>query len=128
MFLLLEYAAVGCAAGFVCFTRDLTRPIYTRNLERFGFTPADFADGGSERLISAVIPSGPQAALDTVRAHLEAGADHVVIQPLDDGGGFAPAALGDLASVVTELMELVFPNGPVASHPAEYRTPVTSYR
>ncbi len=49
-----------------------------------------------------------------MRAHREAGADHVVIQPLDDGGGFAPAALGELASVVTELMELVFPNGPVA--------------
>jgi probable F420-dependent oxidoreductase len=101
--------AAGLAAGRAYAARYLRLPNYTRNLERFGFTPADFTDAGSERLISAVIPSGPQAALDTVRAHLEAGADHVVIQPLDDGGGFAPAALGDLASVVTELMELGFP-------------------
>ena len=84
--------------------RYLRLPNYTRNLERFGFTQADFADGGSDRLISAVIPSGPAAAAATVRAHLDAGADHVVIQPLDESGAFAPAALGDLASVVAELM------------------------
>jgi probable F420-dependent oxidoreductase len=95
----------GVAAGRMYAARYLRLPNYTRNLERFGFTPADFANGGSERLISAVIPSGRQAALDAVRAHLDAGADHVVIQPLDDDGGFAPAALGDLASVVTELMD-----------------------
>jgi probable F420-dependent oxidoreductase len=84
--------------------RYLRLPNYTRNLERFGFTPADFADGGSDRLVSAIIPSGPPAVLAVVRAHLDAGADHVVIQPLDGSGGFAPAALGDLASVVAELM------------------------
>jgi probable F420-dependent oxidoreductase len=101
--------AAGLAAGRAYAARYLRLPNYTRNLERFGFTAADFADGGSGRLISAVIPAGPRAALDTVRAHLEAGADHVVIQPLGGDGGFAPAALGDLASVVTELMDLVFP-------------------
>jgi probable F420-dependent oxidoreductase len=84
--------------------RYLRLPNYTRNLERFGFTQADFADGGSDRLISALIPSGPAAAGATIRAHLHAGADHVVIQPLDESGAFAPAALGDLASVVAELM------------------------
>jgi probable F420-dependent oxidoreductase len=84
--------------------RYLRLPNYTRNLERFGYTPADFADGGSGRLISAIIPSGPSAVLATVRAHLDAGADHVVIQPLDASGAFASAALGDLASAVAELM------------------------
>ncbi len=98
--------AAGLAAGRAYAARYLRLPNYTRNLERFGFTPADFANGGSERLIKAVIPSGPRAALDTVHAHLDAGADHVVIQPLDDDGGFAAAALGDLAAVVAELMEL----------------------
>jgi len=88
--------------------RYLRMPNYTRNLERFGFTPADFADGGSDRLISAIIPSGPEAAAATVLAHLEAGADHVVIQPLDASGGFAAAALGDLASAVAGLMSLHF--------------------
>jgi probable F420-dependent oxidoreductase len=114
--------------------RYLRLPNYTRNLERFGFTPADFADGGSDRLVSAIIPSGPQAAGAAIRAHLDAGADHVVIQPLDASGGFAPAALGDLASAVTGLMSLDRPERPVvfpaldASQPAEYRRPVTSYR
>jgi probable F420-dependent oxidoreductase len=84
--------------------RYLRMPNYTRNLERFGFTPADFDGTGSDRLISAIIPSGPEAAGAAVRAHLDAGADHVVIQPIDPAGGFALAALGDLASAVAGLM------------------------
>jgi probable F420-dependent oxidoreductase len=83
--------------------RYVRLPNYTRNLERFGFGPADFADGGSDRLISAVIPSGVPAVLGAVRAHLDAGADHVVIQPLGDGA-FTQAALGELASAVAEFM------------------------
>src|SRR5262249_27188039 len=31
---------------------------YTRNPERFGYTPQDFENGGSDRLIDAVIPHG----------------------------------------------------------------------
>jgi probable F420-dependent oxidoreductase len=95
--------------------RYLRLPNYTRNLERFGFTQDDIADGGSDRLISAIIPSGPQAAGAAIRAHLDAGADHVVIQPLDASGGFAPAALGDLASAVTGLMSLDCPERPVVT-------------
>jgi probable F420-dependent oxidoreductase len=94
----------GAAGARAYAERYLRLPNYTRNLERFGFTPADLAGTGSDRLISAVIPSGPPAVLAAARAHLKAGADHVVIQPLDDSGGFAPAALGELASVVAELM------------------------
>jgi probable F420-dependent oxidoreductase len=56
---------------------------YIRNLERLGFTERDFADGGSDRLIDAVIPHGPaEAVAEAVRAHLDAGADHVCLQPL----------------------------------------------
>jgi probable F420-dependent oxidoreductase len=83
--------------------RYVRLPNYTRNLERFGFGPADFADGGSDRLISAVIPAGVPAMVDAVRAHLDAGADHVAVQPLGDGA-FTPAALGELASAVAEFM------------------------
>ena len=86
--------------------RYLRLPNYTRNLERFGFTPDDFAGSGSDRLVSAIIPSGPEAAAASVRAHLDAGADHVVIQPLGVSGGFAPAALDELASAVAGLMSL----------------------
>ena len=60
---------------------------YTGNLLRFGFTEADLADGGSDRLIDAVIPHGPPAAIaDAVALHLDAGADHVCVQPLGHGG------------------------------------------
>jgi probable F420-dependent oxidoreductase len=95
--------------------RYLRLPNYTRNLERLGFTPEDFTGAGSDRLISEIIPSGPEAAAAAVRAHLDAGADHVVLQPLDASGGFAAAALGDLASALSGLMSLGFPERAVAS-------------
>ena len=54
---------------------------YTNNLLRFGFTEGDIADGGSDRLIDAVIPHGSAAEIaEVVHAHLEAGADHVCLQ------------------------------------------------
>lgn len=60
---------------------------YTRNLLDFGFTEADLADGGSDRLIDAVIPQGSAERIaDVVRAHLDAGADHVCLQPLGEQG------------------------------------------
>jgi probable F420-dependent oxidoreductase len=56
---------------------------YTNNLKRFGFTDDDIADGGSDRLIDAVVPHGsPEQLASVVRAHWEAGADHVCVQPV----------------------------------------------
>ncbi len=66
--------------------RYLALTNYTSNLERFGFTEADIADGGSDRLIDAVIPHGDPAAIaEAVQLHLDAGADHVCLQPLGHG-------------------------------------------
>jgi probable F420-dependent oxidoreductase len=60
---------------------------YTQNLLRFGFTDADLADGGSDRLIDAVIPQGSAEQIaEVARAYLEAGADHVCLQPLGEEG------------------------------------------
>lgn len=60
---------------------------YTRPLLDAGFTEADLADGGSDRLIDAVIPHGSaQEIAETVHAHLDAGADHVCLQPLGEEG------------------------------------------
>jgi probable F420-dependent oxidoreductase len=60
---------------------------YTANLERFGFTERDFADGGSDRLIDAVVPHGSAEAVGAaLREHFDAGADHVCIQVLGDPG------------------------------------------
>jgi len=58
----------------------------------------------SDRLIDAIIPSGA-AVLDRVRAHLDAGADHVLLQPLNSSGAFAADQLDDLALAVAELMK-----------------------
>jgi probable F420-dependent oxidoreductase len=60
---------------------------YTSNLLRFGFTEEDIADGGSDRLIDAIVPHGSAAEVAAAaRAHLDAGADHVCLQPLGSDG------------------------------------------
>jgi probable F420-dependent oxidoreductase len=60
---------------------------YTQNLLRFGFSEADIAHGGSDRLIDAIIPTGSAEQIaEVARAHLEAGADHVCLQPLGEAG------------------------------------------
>jgi probable F420-dependent oxidoreductase len=74
---------------------------YTRNLLRFGYTEQDVANGGSDRLIDAVIPHGDAGQVaEAIRAHLEAGADHVCIQPL--GHGSHPA--DDYRALAAELL------------------------
>ena len=60
---------------------------YTKNLREFGFDESDFAHGGSDRLIDAVIPQGSAEQIaEVVQAHLDAGADHVCLQPLGEEG------------------------------------------
>ena len=60
---------------------------YMQNLLNLGFTDGDLADGGSDRLIDAVIPQGSAEQIaEVVRAHLDAGADHVCLQPLGEEG------------------------------------------
>jgi len=64
----------------------LARRNYVSNLLRLGFTEDDLADGGSDRLIDAVIPHGaPDDIRAAVHRHLDAGADHVCLQPLGHG-------------------------------------------
>ena len=54
---------------------------YTNNLLRHGFGEQDVANGGSDRLIDAIIPHGRAEQIVAVaRAHLNAGADHVCLQ------------------------------------------------
>lgn len=61
----------------------LQAPNYTRNLARFGFGDDDVADGGSDRLVDAIVARGTMDdVLARVREHLDAGADHVCIQVL----------------------------------------------
>jgi probable F420-dependent oxidoreductase len=59
----------------------LPMPNYTNNLVRLGFGEDDFRDGGSDRLLDAVLALGDA---DTIAARaadfLAAGADHLAIQ------------------------------------------------
>jgi probable F420-dependent oxidoreductase len=58
---------------------------YSTNLVRAGFTPEDLADGGSDRLVDAVVGWGDVDRIRArVREHLDAGADHVALQPLTE--------------------------------------------
>ena len=84
--------------------RYLTMPNYTRMLRNYGFTEDDIAHGGSDRLVETVIPTGATAG-PAVRAHLEAGADHVVVQPLGVDGSFDIAQLSELADEVDDLLK-----------------------
>jgi probable F420-dependent oxidoreductase len=60
---------------------------YTSNLLQFGFTQSDIADGGSDRLIDAIVPHGTAEEIaEAARAHLDAGADHVCLQPVATRG------------------------------------------
>lgn len=58
-------------------------PNYTNNLKRFGWTDADIADGGSDALVDAIVAWGTlDQVAARVKAHLDAGADHVCVQVL----------------------------------------------
>jgi probable F420-dependent oxidoreductase len=58
---------------------------YTSNLRRLGFTDADLDDGGSDRLVDALVAHGrADHVAGKLREHLDAGADHVCIQLLTE--------------------------------------------
>ena len=68
-------------------------PNYARNLKTLGFTDADLADGGSDRLVDAIVAWGDERAIAArVRAHHDAGADHVCVQVLDPDPRALPMA------------------------------------
>jgi probable F420-dependent oxidoreductase len=75
---------------------------YRENLLRHGFAEEDLEDGGSDHLTDALVAWGePEAVAERVRAHLEAGADHVAVQVLPRNRGFP---LDDIAAVAAALL------------------------
>jgi probable F420-dependent oxidoreductase len=82
----------------------LRLPNYVNNLRTLGYEDADFADGGSERLVDAIVAWGREEAIAIrVREHLEAGADHIAIQAYAESAGEALAQLERLAPALLEL-------------------------
>jgi len=79
----------------------LKLPNYVNNLRDLGYGDNDFADGGSDRLVDAIVAWGDEHAIAArVRAHHDVGADHVAIQPLAPDVATATADLTVLAAVL----------------------------
>jgi probable F420-dependent oxidoreductase len=82
-------------------SRYMVLPNYRNNWLREGFSEAELADGGSDRFIDAMCLWGDAAAIKKgLRAHFDAGATHVCLQPVHADGDFAArdrmlAALAD---------------------------------
>jgi probable F420-dependent oxidoreductase len=73
-------------------------PNYVNNLKELGFSDEDLAGAGSDRLVDAIVAWGNGEAIAArVREHHDAGADHVLLQPL------AP----DLDGAISQLEDLV---------------------
>jgi probable F420-dependent oxidoreductase len=74
-------------------------PNYSNNWKRQGFTDDDLADGGSDRLVDALVVWGDETAIAArVEEHRAAGADHVCVQVLTaDPAAFPMAQWRELA-------------------------------
>jgi probable F420-dependent oxidoreductase len=69
--------------------RYMVLPNYRNNWLRLGFTEAELTDGGSDRFIDAMVLWGDAATVRKgLRAHFDAGATHVCLQPVHADGDF----------------------------------------
>ncbi len=69
----------------------LALPNYQNSLRWLGFGDDDLADGGSNRLVDAIVAWGDEKAIaERIQAHYDAGADHVCIQPFRADGAPGP--------------------------------------
>ena len=70
-------------------------PNYVDNWRRLGFADADFAGGGSNRLIDSITVWGDEKAIrDRIEEHWQAGADQVCLQAI--GRGASPTSICSL--------------------------------
>jgi probable F420-dependent oxidoreductase len=83
----------------------LALPNYANNLRRLGWSDEDIANDGSDSLIDAVIAWGDvDAIVSRVKAHLDAGADHVCVQLRAESS--ADPALAGYAELASALLSL----------------------
>ena len=82
----------------------LDLPNYTNNIRRLGFGDEDFADGGSDRLVDALVAWGDEETIARrIAEHRDAGADHVCVQVLSDEGMFPRDDWRALAPALTSI-------------------------
>lgn len=80
--------------------RHLGLDNYRRNLERLGFEPAHLGDEVSDTVLDRLIAwGGRDAVQEAITARLEAGADHVVVNPVATLG----AGPDELTSIVHDV-------------------------
>lgn len=83
-------AAKARALGRKELARYMALDNYRNNFMRIGFTEADMQNGGSDRFIDAmVLWGGADKVKAGLRAHFDAGATHVAIQPVHPDGDVA---------------------------------------
>ncbi|WP_426502293.1 TIGR03620 family F420-dependent LLM class oxidoreductase [Dactylosporangium sp. McL0621] len=81
--------------------RYLQLPNYVKNLRRLGLADEDLAGAGSDRLVDAIVAWGtPADIVERVKAHHDAGADHVLVQPLGEGPNDTLRQLEELAPLL----------------------------
>jgi probable F420-dependent oxidoreductase len=74
-------------AGRAALSRYLQLENYLQGWKRQGFADEDLANGGSDRLIDAMVAWGGEEAIRArIEEHWTAGADHVCIQPISPEG------------------------------------------
>lgn len=79
----------------------LSLPNYANNLKRLGFTDDDFDDGGSDRLVDAIVCWGDTSEIKArVAEHHDAGANHVCVQVLADDPAAVMNGWRELAPVL----------------------------
>ncbi len=87
MVLLETDPAVARATARKALALSFQLPNYRASYLRLGFNEQDLDNGGSDRLIDAIVAWGDEDAIrDRIQQHWDAGADHVAIQPLRRGG------------------------------------------
>jgi len=100
---LSEDAAIARSAARRHMKRYLELDNYVNNLRRLGWTDRDLADGGSDKLVDAIVAwGGPNAIKERVAEHTKCGADHVCLQVLRMEPASSPRA--DLERIAKALL------------------------
>jgi len=72
-------------------SRYVPLPNYYNNWIRSGFSESELAGGGNHRFLDAMVAWGSAAVIEErIKAHFDAGATHVCIQPLNPDGSAKP--------------------------------------
>jgi probable F420-dependent oxidoreductase len=75
-------------------------PNYRNNWLRLGFSSEDLEAGGSDRFIDATFAWGDLKAVQSrLQEHMDAGASHVCIQPINPNGSFGEPDFGALEAL-----------------------------